>query len=62
MTVKGVAFGEDYVLGFFGGTGTGKTETAGDFRSNQVKRFGNIKSFDFRWKVATNWLLTVTGY
>ena len=48
MTVKGVAFGEDYVLGFLGGTGTGKIETAGDFRSNQVKRFGNIKSFDCR--------------
>ena len=59
MTVKGVAYGDDYKLVFCGGnvfgSVTGKTDTGGGVRSNQVKRVGFILRMQ---EVATNWLLT----
>ena len=44
------------------GSVTGKIETGGGVRSNQVKRLGYIKCFNIRWKVSTNRLLTVLFY
>ena len=30
--------------------------------TNYIKCFSYIKCFNIRWKVATNWLLTESGY
>ena len=38
---------------------TGKIETGGSIRSNQVKRLSYVKCFNVNLKVDTNWLLTV---
>ena len=39
------------------GSVTGKTETVGGIKSNQVKRLNYIHCFNVSWKVATNWKL-----